>query len=191
MSPPALQLEPDRVYRTQDFARWSKNPPRLAKRLVRTGQLLQLRTGLFVHARVGRFGAVPPRDEELLRRFLNGGPFVFTGPEKWNALGLGTTAMFAVPRVYNTKRTGRFTLGNRVFDLSRVAFPEQPPVEWFVVDLFEHAAEAGTSRHDLAAALVAPLRRGMFSAGRLKDMARRYGTKVTQLAVDGAVHAAA
>lgn len=186
----ALQLEPDRVYRTQDFARWSKNAPRFAKHLVRIGELRQLRTGLFVHPRVGRFGAVPPSDEELLRRFLNGGPFVFTGPEKWNALGLGTTAVFAAPRVYNTKRTGTFALGNRVFDLHRVAFPEQPPAEWFVVDLFEHAALAGTSRHDLAAALVAPLRRGTFDAGRLQDMARRYGTKVTQVLVDGAVRSA-
>jgi hypothetical protein len=179
------------VYRTQDFARWSKNPPRFAKRLVRTGQLLRLRTGLFVHPRGGRFGSVPPRDEELLRRFLNGGPFVFTGPEKWNALGLGTTSVFAATRVYNTKRTGRFTLGNRVFDLHRVAFPEQPPVEWFVVDLFEHAEQAGTSREDLAAALAAALRRGAFDAARLRRMAGRYGTKVTQLAVDGAVRSAA
>lgn len=191
MTRPALQLEPDRVYRTQDFARWSKNPPRFAKRLVSTGQLVRLRTGLFVHPRVGSFGAVPPSDDDLLRRFLNGGEFVLTGPEKWNALGLGTTAMFAAPRVYNTKRTGRFKLGNRVFDLHRIAFPKAPPAEWFVVDLFEHAGLAGTSRQDLAAALVPSLRRGAFRAGLLQRMAGRFGTKATQAAIDEAVRSAA
>ena len=45
-----------------------------------------------------------------MRAFLDGGPFVFTGPERWNALGLGTTAMFAVP-LYITKRDGTFAFG--------------------------------------------------------------------------------
>src|SRR3990170_8802520 len=79
--------------------------------------------GLFVHPRRGRFGVVPPSDEELLRAFLCGAPFVLTGPDRWNALGLGTTAVFAAPLVYNTKRSGTFELGGRRFVLRRVAFP--------------------------------------------------------------------
>lgn len=185
---PKLRL--DRVYRTRDFAAWSKNPPRFAKRLENAGVLQRLGHGIFVHPRVSRFGTVPPGDQELLRRFLDGTPFVFTGPEKWNALGLGTTAVFAAPRVYNRKRTGRFTIGGRPFDLHRVAFPKNPPTEWFVVDLFEHAALAGTSRRDLASALAGQLRRGTFNPERLRDMARRFGTKVTQAFVEGAVRTA-
>ena len=46
-----------------------------------------------------------------MRAFLDGGRFVFTGPERWNALGLGTTALFATPLVYNTRRSGTFELG--------------------------------------------------------------------------------
>lgn len=71
--------------------------------------------------------------------FLEGSPFVFTGSEHWNALGLGTTAVFAAPLVYNTKRSGTFQFGGRKFVLRRIAFPENPPPEWFVVDLLEHA----------------------------------------------------
>ena len=41
-----------------------------------------------------------------MRTFLDGGPFVFTGAERWNALGLVSTAAFAAPLVYNTKRSG-------------------------------------------------------------------------------------
>jgi hypothetical protein len=55
-----------------------------------------------------------------MRAFLDGGPFVFTSPERWNALGLGSTAVFAAPLVYNTKRSGAFELGGRRFVLRRV-----------------------------------------------------------------------
>ncbi|MFN0061924.1 MAG: hypothetical protein ACKVPX_05350, partial [Myxococcaceae bacterium] len=118
------QLEPGRVYRTRDFLTWTANAPRLAKRLVREGRLVPLAHGLFAYPRRSRFGTVPPTDEELMRAFLEGGLFVFTGPERWNALGLGTTSVFAAPLVYNTKRSGTFELGGRPFVLRRVAFPQ-------------------------------------------------------------------
>ena len=105
---------------------------------------------------------MPPTDEELIRAFLDGTPFVFTGPDRWNALGLGSTALFAAPLVYNTKRSGTFELGGRKFVLRRVAFPESPPVEWFVIDLLEHADQAGTSRADVAMALARALSRDAF-----------------------------
>lgn len=184
------ELEPGRVYRTRDLAAWSANAPRLAKRLVRDGALLPLAHGLFVHPRRGRFGVVPPSDEELLRAFLCGAPFVLTGPDRWNALGLGTTAVFAAPLVYNTKRSGTFELGGRRFVLRRVAFPESPPPEWFVVDLFEHAEQAGASRADLAAALGRALARGAFDRERLREMAERYGTRATRALVESALEAA-
>lgn len=184
------KLEPGRVYRTRDLASWSKNAPRLAKRLERDGQLVRLRNGLFLHPRAGKFGPVPPGDAELLRRFLDDTPFVVTGPERWNALGLGTTAAFAYPLVYNRKRTGMFTLGGRVFDLHRVPFPEHPPKEWYVVDLLENAERAGASRADLERTLATALRRGAFDLGRLRTMAEEFGLKRTRAHVERAAAAA-
>lgn len=186
-----LQLEPGRVYRTRDLHAWGANAPRLAKRLVEEGELVPLAHGLFVHPRRGRFGAAPPSDEETMRAFLDDTPFVFTGSDKWNALGLGATGVFATPLVYNTKRSGRFKLGGREFLLRRVAFPDNPPREWFVVDLLEHADQAGVARSNVAVALTRALGRGDFDRARLRDMAKRYGTKVTQALVDGALEAAA
>ncbi len=180
-------LEPGRVYRTRDLAAWSANAPRLAKRLVDQGQLVPLAHGLFAHPKQSRFGPVPPLDEEIMRAFLDGGPFVFTGPEHWNALGLGTTAVFAVPLVYNTKRSGTFTLGKRRFLLRRVAFPEVPPTEWFVVDLLEHADQAGSSPDDIAEVLTRAVARGQFDRARLRDMARRYGSRATYARVEHAL----
>lgn len=175
------------MYRTRELGVWTANAPRLARRLVDEGTLVSLAHGLFAHQRQSRFGPVPPRDEEIMRAFLDGGPFVFTGPERWNALGLGTTALFAVPLVYNTKRTGRFTFGNRRFMLRRVAFPENPPVEWFIIDPFEHAEQAAASPSDLADALGRALAQGRFDRGRLLDLARRYGSRATSVLVAGAV----
>jgi len=185
------RLRPGRVYRTRDLARWSANAPRLARRLVREGALVPLAYGLFAHPRRSRFGVVPPGDEELMRAFLGGSPFVFTGPDRWNALGLGSTAVFAAPLVYNTKRSGTFELGGRRFLLRRVAFPRNPPREWFVVDLLEHAEGAGASRPDLAAALGRAVARRAFDRVRLHAMAREYGTLATQALVESALAAGA
>lgn len=184
MSLPAEpHLEPGRVYRTRDLAAWGQNAPRLAKRLVREGKLLPLVHGLFVYPKRSRFGVVPPSDEELMRAFLGGSPFVFTGSDRWNALGLGTTAVFAAPTVYNTKRSGTFHFGGRRFVLRRVAFPENPTPEWFVVDLLEHADEAGASRSELSMSLAKAMARGIYSRERLLEMAKRYATKPTQAIV--------
>ena len=191
MTAAAPSLEPGRVYRTRELAMWSANAPRLARRLVDEGALVPLAHDLFAHLRPSRFGPVPLRDEEIMRAFLDGGPFVFTGPEHWNALGLGTSAVFAVPLVYNTKRSGTFTFGIRRFVLRRVAFPENPPAEWFVVDLFEHADQAAASPTDLALALERALAQGRFDRDRLLELARRYGSRVTQALIAGALAASA
>jgi len=186
-----LHLEPGRVYRTRDLAAWSANPPRLAKRLVDQGELVPLAHGLFARPKQSRFGPVPPLDEEIMRAFLDGGPFVFTGPERWNVLGLGTTAVFALPLVYNTKRSGTFTFGNRRFVLRRVAFPENPPTEWFVVDLFEHADQAAASPDKIAQVLARALARDRFDRDRLREMAKRYGSRATYALVEGALRESA
>lgn len=184
-------LRPGRAYRTKDLAAWSANAPRLAKRLVREGQLVPLAHGLFAHPRKGRFGDVPPPDEEVMRAFLDGGRFVFTGPERWNALGIGTTTMFAAPLVYNTKRSGTFKLGGRQYVLRRVAFPARPSAEWYIVDLFENADGAGVAPVDLAAALQRGVAAGQFDTDRLREMAKRYGTRRTRLLVERALEASA
>lgn len=190
-APACPRLKPGRVYRTRDLAAFGANTPRLAKRLVREGVLVPLAYGLFSHPEHGRFGPVPPSDEELMRAFLADAPFVFTGPDRWNALGLGSTAVFAAPLVYNTKRSGTFELGGRRFLLRRVAFPRNPSPEWFAIDLLEHADQAGASRADLAAALGRSLSRRAFDRNRLLTLARQYGTLVTQALVESALAAGA
>ena len=178
-----------RVYRTQDLEKMSRNtnPTRLARRLVDEGKLVRLRRGIYAAPEPSRFGNVPPRDEELLRRFLKSDAFVFTGPDRWNALGLGTTQTFATTLVYNKKRTGTFELDGRKFELRRVAFPPKPTAEWYAVDLLKNAPKVGTSLPDLEAALGRAVSRGTLAADRLRTAAKRYGTLRTQTAVDTAL----
>ncbi len=180
-------LKAGRAYRTRELAQWSANPTRLAKRLVAQGVLRQVAHGLYARPQWSRFGSVPPTDEQLLRAFLQCSPFVVTGPERWNALGLGSTAMYAGTLVYNTKRSGTFRLGGRPFVLRRVAFPTNAPAEWFVVDLLQHAGEAGVSRREVAAELDAAVAAGRFDRKRLGQMAERYATKAVQSLVHSAL----
>lgn len=190
-APARPELQPGRLYRTRDLLAWGSNAPRLAARLVEEGALVRLAHGLFLHPRRGKFGPAPPNDAELMRAFLDGAPFVFTGPSRWNALGLGTTALFALPLVYNTKRSGTFELGGRRFVLRRVAFPLDPPAEWFVVDLLENASAVGGSAPDLERRLASSLAAGAFDPETLLEQAARYGTRGTRALVGRAVAAAA
>lgn len=173
-------LSPGLVYRTSDLKQWSANPTRLARRLVRDGQLVQLRHGLYAAPRQSRFGTVPPTTSALLDAFLDHTPWLLSGPPKWNALGLGATALFATPLIYNTKRTGTFELGGRTFMLRRVRFPREPSPEWYVVDLLMNATQAGVARSELAAALRRSVRAGAFDRGLLSEMADQYGTRDVQ-----------
>jgi hypothetical protein len=189
MNPPTLQ--PGRAYRTRDLRTWSANPTRLARRLVREGRLREAAQGLFYAPVESRFGQAPPREAELLRAFLNGGPFVITGPPRWNALELGSTAMFAHTLAYNTRRSGEFIFAGRPFLLRRVLFPESPPPEWFAIDLLQHHEMAGVSLALLEEGLAATLKDGRWNRGVLREMADRYGTKATLGLVDRCLAASA
>ena len=180
------RLTPGHVYRTRDLARWSANPTRLAGRLVRDGALVRLRHGLFAAPRRSRFGLVPPTDEALLDAFLGGGLWLVTGPPRWNALGLGATAVFALPLVYNTKRSGVFDLGGRSFMLRRVRFPADPTPEWFVVDLLSNAGMAGVGLDAITDGLWKGVAAGRFDPERLRATAREYATREVQARVEDA-----
>jgi len=176
-APAQPQLTAGRAYRTRDFSAWGRNPARLAQRLVREGRLREAAHGLYYAPMPSKFGPAPVSDEVLLRAFLDDEPFLISGPPRWNPLGLGSTALFASTLVYNTRRTGNFTLAGRLFVLRRVYFPHQPAPEWFVVDLLKHHDMAGVALSELQTNLVATLRLGRWSIAALREMAARYGTK--------------
>ena len=126
-------LEPGRVYRTKEFGVWAKNPFALATRLVAEGKVRHLGHGLYHVPEQSRFGPLPPDEQELIRAFLCGRPFVFSGTTAWNALALGTTQESMVALVYNENRSGLIVVNGR-YQFKRTRFPERPSAEWFAVD---------------------------------------------------------
>ncbi len=183
------RLTSGKVYRTIDLSKWSKNPSRTARRLVREGELTFLAKGLYYRPRQSRFGKVPPENEELLRAFLHNNRFLITGPDLWTELGLGATSVYPHLLVYNTRRSGYFNLGGRIFNLRRIPFPANPSAEWFVVDLIEHSDMAGVSLDTIEESLKEALRANRFNKGLLSQMGTRFGKKRTRLLIEQAINA--
>jgi hypothetical protein len=98
--------------------------------------------------------------------------------------------MFAATLVYNTRRTGDFSFDGRRFLLRRVLFPEDPPPEWFVIDLLQHHDMAGVSLRELEDRLAATLHEARWDADRLRSMAEEYGTKATLGLIERCIAAA-
>jgi len=178
------RLKEGRVYRTEKFRDLDSNPTRLVNRLVR---LTPLSKGLYYAPRESSFGPVPPREDEVLRAFFRGKPYLRTGPSTWNALGLGATMVEVWPLVYNTTRSGRVELAGKPFELRRVRFPRQPTPEFFVVDLIENRGRAGLDVTVARHALVQALKAGRFSREGMEDMAGRFGTQATRDFVQSAL----
>ena len=183
-----IRLKLGRVYRTEDLLPYGRNPTRLAARLVKAGALRRLRKGVYYAPQPSAFGEVPPSEAAFLESFFRGRSYLRTGPSVWNALGLGATAVEAVPLVYNTTRTGVVHLGARRFELRRVRFPRTAPAEYFVIDLLENTDRAGVSRETVQYALAAAVRTGRFDSERLLAMASKYGSRATLGLVRDVVH---
>lgn len=169
---PAL-VEPGRVYRLRELVGPGvKNPSRAVSALVRAGALVRLQPGLFATPRPSRWGPVLPSDEALLNAVLGEGNWILSGPPRWSALGLGVTAQHAVTWVTNRRRSGPLRLGGRRFALRLGRFPPDPPPEWFVVELFSHAATVGLSLPQLTESLRRALAAGRFDRATLRRLAR-------------------
>lgn len=185
-----VNLIPGRVYRTEDLARWGANPTRLAARLVSEGRLQRLAFGLYFAPLSTKFGAAPPTVAELLRALLKGDEYVITGSERWNALGLGATAVSPVRLVYNRRRSGEFELAGHRLHLRRVAFPARPTPEWYVVDLLENLSVAGVEAERVERRLGSALTAGRLDRAGLRAAAAVYGTQRTRELVERVVRGA-
>ncbi len=186
-----MKLTPGRIYRTAEFERWTSNPTRAAEQLVALGKLRKLRHGLYYFPLRSKWGPVPPEREEVLRVVLKDTPFVVTGSGRWNALGLGSTAVFATPLVYNSKLSSEQRIGPFRFAFRRVRFPRNPSAEWFVIDLIQNRRMAGLDVDTLATTLRSAVKDKRFDAALLTRMAAEFGTLETIALVNRAIHEAA
>ncbi len=132
-------LQPGQVYRRQNLTRWSTSVDRHLEELVEEGTLQKLSGGLYYYPEKTVFGAVPPKEDVLVQSFLKDNRFLLTTPNLYNSLGVGTTQLYNTRIVYNHKRSGEFTFGNRKF-VFRVKphFPKKVTPEFLLVDLVDN-----------------------------------------------------
>ncbi len=129
-------LKKGRVYRRNELTRWTKSVDRHLEELVQGGVLQKLSQGLYYVPKETAFGKAPPDERELVRSFLNDDRFLLTSPNAYNGLGVGTTQLYNERTVYNHKRHGEFTLGNRKFNFRmKPHFPKKMTEEFLLVDL--------------------------------------------------------
>ena len=129
-------LKPGEVYRRADLKPWSNAVDRHIHQLVKDGILEKLSGGLYYVPQNSAFGKTPAEEHGLVRSFLKDDRFLATSPSDYNALGVGTTQLYNSRRVYNHKRHGTYTLGNRMFHFVRKPYiPKKLTKEFLLVDL--------------------------------------------------------
>jgi hypothetical protein len=138
-------LQPGTVYRRSDLEQWSTSVDRHLRQLQDQGKLRKLSGGLYYYPKKTAFGESPADDRKLVQSFLKDNRFLLTTPNAYNTLGVGTTQMYNETVVYNHKRHGHFTLGERAFDFRvKHNFPSNLSSEFLLVDLvdnIDHIAE--------------------------------------------------
>ena len=129
-------LKRGKVYRRHELAQWSRAVDRHLALLVNDGTLQKVSPGVYYYPNESVFGKTPPDEAALVRTFLKDDRFLLTSPNAYNSLGVGTSQLYNKITVYNHKRHGEFTLGNRKFNFQlKHHFPKKLTKEFLLVDL--------------------------------------------------------
>jgi hypothetical protein len=168
-------LKPGSLYRRADLEVLSNAVDRHLGLLVKEGTLQKLSPGLYYFPKESVFGALPPREEELVRTFLKDDHFLLTSPNDYNRLGVGTTQLYNKRVVYNHKRHGEFKLGIRTFTfISKHRFPKKLSDEFLLVDLLNNLNDLAEDR-DLVVQNISAKVRSM-DLKKLKSAASDFGS---------------
>lgn len=168
-------LQPGKVYRREDLARWSRAVDRHLKQLVTDGTLTKLSGGLYGYPKETVFGRAPADDRALVAAFLKDARFLLTSPNAYNSLGVGTTQLYDKTVVYNHKRHGVFKLGGRTYDFRvKPTFPKKVTAEFLLVDLVNNVNRLAESKKEVLARVRE--RASACNASRLQRAVRDYGS---------------
>ena len=172
-------LKPGGVYRRRDLKKLLPTIHRHLKQLVEDGILQKMAQGLYYYPEKASFGDIPPRDEKLVGAFLKSNDFLFTLPNLYNCLGVGTTQLYNKQVVYNHKRQGHFVLGGKEFDFRlKQKFPKGLSEDFLLVDLLNNLHELAEDRE----AVLQSVKRKMLkeSKSRMKRVVNAYAGERTK-----------
>lgn len=175
----AKTLHAGKVYRREDLAQVSKAVDRHLRDLVSGGALKRLAQGLYYAPQQSVFGMLPPDDLELVGAFLRDKDFLVFSPSSYNALGLGTSQLYNKTLVYNHKRHGIFSFGNRQFDFRvKPRFPKKLTSEFLLVDLLNNLDALAEDKVQVLQAAQRKL--AEFDPIKLKRAVTDYGSVATK-----------
>lgn len=175
----AKTLHAGKVYRREDLAQVSKAVDRHLRDLVSGGALKRLAQGLYYAPQQSAFGMLPPDDHELVGAFLKDKDFLVFSPSSYNVLGLGTSQLYNKTLVYNHKRHGIFSFGNRQFDFRvKPRFPKKLSPEFLLVDLLNNLDELAEDKTQVLQAAQRKL--AEFDAIKLKRAVDGYASVATK-----------
>jgi len=173
------RLKKGEVYRRTDLAQWSKSVDRHLEVLLKEGTLQKLSQGVYYYPKETVFGQTPPEEDVLVRSFLKDDRFLLTSPNLYNGLGVGTTQLYNVRRVYNHKRHGEFTLGNRKFDFQvKHHFPNKLTQEFLLVDLVNNLDRLAEDKQEILKNVLKKTE--TMNVGKLTHSVALYGTAKTK-----------
>lgn len=172
-------LKKGKVYRRDDLSTWSKSIDRHLEELLGEGFLEKLSQGLYYVPKNSAFGKVPPDEEVLVKSFLRDDRFLLVSPNFYNSLGVGTTQLYNKKVVYNHKRHGEFTLGNKKFEFHlKHHFPSHITEEFLLVDLANNLDQLAEDRNDVLSKLLTKASHA--PSRKFKNMVVKYGTAKTK-----------
>jgi hypothetical protein len=172
-------LRRGKVYRRSDLEQHSTAVDRHLGMLVKDGSLQKVAPGMYYYPKESAFGAVPPKEETLVKSFLKDDRFLLTSPNVYNSLGVGTTQLYNKQVVYNHKRHGEFKLGNTYFTfVKKPHFPKQATPEFLVVDLVNNVDTLAEDKTILLKKVAQKARQ--MDPKKLEKAVREYGSVRTQ-----------
>lgn len=175
----ARMLHAGKVYRREDLAQVSNAVDRHLCELVSGGVLKRLAQGLYYVPKKSVFGILPPDDQELVATFLRDKDFLVFSPSSYNTLGLGTSQLYNKTLVYNHKRHGIFSFGNRQFDFRvKPRFPKKLTPEFLLVDAINNLDELAEDKNQVLQMVERKL--SGFDQGKLKRAVSDYGSVATK-----------
>jgi hypothetical protein len=172
-------LRRGKVYRRNDLAKWSKSVDRHLEVLVNEGTLQKLSTGIYYYPKKTAFGVAPPEEETLVATFLKDKRFLVTSPNAYNSLGVGTTQLYNTRTVYNHKRHGEISFGNRKFIFKKNPhFPKSITDEFLLVDLVNNLENLAEDRNEVLKNVL--LKANSLNHKRLQNAIAQYGNSKTK-----------
>lgn len=168
------------VYRRDMLLPHSKALDRDLDTLVEKGLLRKLAGGLYYKPAMSEFGALPPKDDDLVSRFLRDNKFLLYSWNQYNSLGVGLTQLYNRVVVLNHKRHGVFKLGNKEFDFRRLSkgFPNELSPEFLLVDLLNNLKLLAEDTFLVKQNIYKCLAR--FDQKKLLQLAKKYGKVSTR-----------